>query len=117
MLNLKEYKKKAVEEVELPSGMRIKVRRSISQYTFMKICAEHDITFEEGKADPKQMVTLAEELIRTYVIEPKMPDEWDVDDLLNEDFLFLYERVMALIGGRREDREAIKKIGEQQGDF
>jgi len=115
-MNLKEYKRRAVEVVTLPSGLQIKVRRNISQYTFMKICAERGITFdEEGKVAQDKLVELTEGLLRAYIVEPKMPEEWDVEDLLSEDFLFLYERVMSAVSGR--ERESIRQIAEEQGDF
>lgn len=90
-MDIKQYKDSKIKEYKLPSGLIIKVK-NISPYTSLKIRSELE-KGEDNLLSPK----LIEALFKEFLISPKIPDEFAVEDFDAEDFKSILEKITSQI--------------------
>ena len=101
-----EYKKNRIYDLELPSGLNVKVK-DVTPYTFLKVQKELNIL---PTAEHFYSLDLIEKLFEAFFIEPKIPDEMALDDFSREDYLFLHDLIFEKILRTEEKLQADQKV-------
>lgn len=98
--DIESYKQKQIHGDQTPSGMVIKYR-DISPYTLLKIQEELKIsTVSEDSYSAK----LIEKLFEVYLVSPKVPDELELKDLLNEDYRYIHDKIFKSVIFEEEEK-------------
>ena len=79
---IESYRKKQIVEVTLPSGLIAKVK-NISPYAMLK--AHEEMGVNAGELE-KISASLVENLFNVFLISPKVPEEFAMEDFSKEDF-------------------------------
>ena len=101
---IEEYRKKQIKDVTLPSGLAAKVK-NISPYAILK--AQEEMGIGAGELE-KISASLLENLFRVFLVSPKVPDEFAVEDFNKEDYEKLQELALEHVIYTEEKKE-IKK--------
>jgi len=87
---IESYRKKQISKVTLPSGLVAEVK-NISPYAILKVQEEMKIKAGElGEIS----AALVEHLFKKFLISPKVPEEFAMDDFNKEDYEKLQEMVL-----------------------
>lgn len=99
-MSIEEYKKKSLDELTLPSGLKVTVRNP-SPYLLLKVQEDLGINITDDAYNAK----LIEKLFAMYVIKPKIPDEIKVEEFLKEDYEMLHEAMFESLTFEEKEEE------------
>ena len=113
-ITLEEYLKKQreTEELSLPSGLVVKIRKRLSPIRLLKILGRSGVSWEDlgTNLSIEQYRSFCEEGFKELLIEPKVPDDISPDDFTTEDFTALHKRLMEEFRGRIDSE--VQGLGE-----
>ena len=102
-----EYKRKLIKEVLLPSGFKFKIK-SIGPLFVSRLMSDNNLTTEEIQKGSNKFNSV---MLKEAVIDPKLSaeptddeDELSVEDLTNEDVVFLLKEVISFSGLNAEEK-------------
>ena len=95
-MNIDEYRVKKIKNYKLPSNLVIKTK-SLSPYTIMKIRRDFESKEENKGKDFWDSAFVIDELFHAFLVEPKVPEEMEVNDFLKEDFIVIHKTIMGQI--------------------
>ena len=127
-INLEQYlnRQRETEELLLPSGLKVTIRRRISPLRNLRILGEAGLAW--GDLGPNLGIEkyrrFCESGFKVLLVKPKVPDEITVDDFEDEDFPVLHAKLMdnykgsakAQLQGLTDDEEG-DEAGEGNKDF
>lgn len=128
-INLEQYLKRQreTEELLLPSGLRVVIRRRISPIRNLRILGEAQLSWEDlgPNLGIDKYRRFCEAGFKELLVKPKVPDEITVEDFEDEDFPVLHNRLMenyrgsarARLHGLAEEKEGEEGTGEGNKDF
>lgn len=99
------YRKKQISDIELPSGLIVKVK-NISPYVMLKV--QEEMGIPAGELDNISALFI-EKLFEKFLISPKIPDEFGIDDFYKEDYEKLQEIALKHIIYSEEKSESKQK--------
>jgi len=111
-MNLEEYKKwKAPKELELPSGLKIRVR-DLSPWDLLVAASKQ----KEYKPNDPQLI---EYLMKKLIVWPQIGKDWEIEDIRPDDYVFLQNKLFESFSLERFDTavKSVKKIKEENKDF
>jgi len=111
-MNLEEYKKwKAPKELELPSGLKIKVR-DLSPWDLLVAASKQ----KEYKPNDPQLI---EYLMKKFIVWPQIGKDWEIEDIRPDDYVFLQNRLFESFSLERFDTavKSVENIKEENKDF
>ncbi|MCE7738406.1 MAG: hypothetical protein GPJ50_03415 [Candidatus Heimdallarchaeota archaeon] len=127
-IDLEQYikRQRETEEILLPSGLRVIVRKRISPIRNLRILGDAQLSWEDlgPNLEIKKYTKFCEAGFKELLVKPKVPEEMTVEDIEDEDFPILHSRLMenykgsarAHLEGLGEDEEEGKE-GEGNKDF
>jgi len=86
---IEEYKKKKISEIELPSGLKVKIK-DITPFTFLRIQQELNIPPTSEQFYSFEMV---EKLFENFMVEPAINTDFNIEDFNREDYIFLHDLI------------------------
>lgn len=111
-MKLEEYKKKKLKIYKLNSGLVVKTK-SLSPYTIMKIEKNFENKKENKGKDFWDSTFVIDELFHHFLVEPKVPEEMEVNDFLKEDFILLHKEILNQITFT-ETKKELKEISNSE---
>jgi len=111
-MNLEEYKKwKSPKELELPSGLKIKVR-DLSPWDLLVAASKQ----KEYKPNDPQLI---EYLMKKFIVWPQIGKDWEIEDIRPDDYVFLQNKLFESFSLERFDTtvKSVEKIKEENKDF
>jgi len=111
-MNLEEYKKwKAPKELELPSGLKIKVR-DLSPWDLLVAASKQ----KEYKPNDPQLI---ECLMKKFIVWPQIGKDWEIEDIRPDDYVFLQNKLFESFSLERFDTavKSVENIKEENKDF
>ena len=127
-INLEQYLKRQreTEELLLPSGLRVVIRRRISPLRNLRILGEAELSWEDlgPNLGIDKYRRFCEAGFKVLLIKPKVPEEITVEDFEDEDFPVLHTKLMDNYRGSARarlqgltDGEEGEEAGEGNKDF
>ena len=95
-MDLHSYKNLRYKTFKLSSGLVIKTK-SLSPYTIMKVRRDFESKEENKGKDFWESAFVIDELFQAFLVEPKIPEEMEVNDFLKEDFISVHKTIMSQI--------------------
>lgn len=106
-MDLKEYKSKKIRKQILPSGLEIKTK-GLSPYIIYKIRSENKI--KDQTLDDLLDADTIKKLFIEFIIDPKIPDEIELEDFSADDFNAIYTAVINQIIVRPKKLEEVINV-------
>lgn len=129
-INLEQYLKRQreTEELVLPSGLKVVIRRRISPIRNLRILGEAKLSWDDlgPGLEIDKYRRFCEAGFKELLVKPKVPDDITVEDFEDSDFPVLHNKLMenyrgsarARLQGLTEDEEGEeKKTGDGNKDF
>jgi len=111
-MDLQEYKKwKEPKTLKLPSGLEIKVR-DLTPWDLLVAASKQ----KEYKPNDPQLI---EFLMKKFIVWPKIGEDWEIEDIRPDDFVFLQNKLFESFSLERFDNaiKQIESVRETNKDF
>jgi len=117
-MNLEEYLKRQreVEEITLPSGLKVKIRKRLSPLRCLKILGKANVSWDEmgPSLSIDKYNAFCEIGFSELLVEPKVPEDIAAEDFEDKDFSELHKILIRNFQGSIE--EDVKGLGPKELD-